>query len=277
MPSPAPSGTSKKRRWPWIVGVVGLLVVALGAYGIWWFLKDDSPPPPSLEGALAGVSTTAASPASTAASTTAEGGSGDTTGAASGSSTAPDGVAGTWSVDTSLGDFSFQDATGTFVGFRLDEELQGIGKTQAVGRTPAVTGTITIYGTTLTATEITADLSKLTTNESRRDSRARGALDTSTFPDATFTLTSPVELGADVASGQPVTVQATGDLTIRDVTKSVTVDLQAQLNDDGTVIAVVGSIPVVFADYGVAVPKAPVVVSAADNGDIELQLLFTRS
>jgi hypothetical protein len=56
----------------------------------------------------------------------------------------------------------------------------------------------------------------------------------------------------------------------------VTVALQAQLNGDGTIIAVVGSIPVVFADYGVSVPSSPVVVSASDNGQIELQLLFTK-
>ena len=65
-----------------------------------------------------------------------------------------DGVAGDWTVDTSVGQFSFEDSTGTFVGFRVSEELSGIGSTTAVGRTPAVSGTMTIDGTTLTATNI---------------------------------------------------------------------------------------------------------------------------
>ena len=46
------------------------------------------------------------------------------------------GIAGTWTVDTSIGEFSFEDSTGTFVGFRVQEELCGIGSTTAVGRTP---------------------------------------------------------------------------------------------------------------------------------------------
>lgn len=275
--SPSPAPTKKKRRWPWVVVALAVVLGALAAYGIWWFLKDDSPPPPSLEGALEGVSTTVAG--STASPETSPAVAGDTTAAqpADTSAAAPaDGVSGTWAVDTSLGEFSFEEATGTFVGFRLDEELQGIGSTQAVGRSGAVDGTITIDGTTLTAADISADLSQLTTNDSRRDSRARGALDTDQFPNATFTLTAPVELGADAGNGEPLTVTATGDLTIRDVTRSVTFELEAQLSSDGSIIAVVGSIPVVFADYGVSVPSAPVVVSAADNGLIEMQLLLTR-
>ena len=277
-PAPPKTETRKRRRWPWVVGITVVVLAALAAYGIWWFLKDDSPPPPTLAGALAGVSTTEASAETTGAvQTTIEAGVTETTSAGAGTTgTVSSGVDGTWAVDTSLGEFSFDDATGSFVGFRLDEQLQGIGSAQAVGRTPAVEGTITIDGTTLTSADITADLSQLTTNDSRRDSRARGALDTNSFPEATFTLTGPVELSADASGGQPISATATGDLTIKGVTNSVTVALQAQLNGDGTIIAVVGSIPVVFADYGVSVPSSPVVVSASDNGQIELQLLFTK-
>ena len=50
--------------------------------------------------------------------------------------------------------------------------------------------------------------------------------------------------------------------------------LQVQLVDD-TVI-VVGSLDVTFSDYGVSVPTAPIVLSAADQGVIELQLFFTK-
>jgi len=47
----------------------------------------------------------------------------------------------TWAVDTTVGEFSYEDSTGTFVGFRVDEELSGLGSTTAVGRTPDVSGT----------------------------------------------------------------------------------------------------------------------------------------
>jgi hypothetical protein len=39
-------------------------------------------------------------------------------------------------------------------------------------------------------------------------------------------------------------------------------------------VVVVGTVEVVFADYGVSVPDAPIVVSAEDHGIIELQLYF---
>ena len=185
------------------------------------------------------------------------------------------GVDGTWAVDTSVGQFSFEDSTGTFVGFRVSEELSGIGSTTAVGRTPAVEGTMTINGTTLTATTIDADMTALTTNNSRRDRPAQDALGTSQFPTATFVLTSPIELGDAASTGAKTAVTAKGDLTVHGVTKSVEVPLEAQLTGD--TIVVVGSLPVVFSDYGITAPTAPIVLSVDDHGTMELQLFFTRA
>ena len=39
---------------------------------------------------------------------------------------------------------------------------------------------------------------------------------------------------------------------------------------------VVGSLDIVFADYGVSVPSAPIVVSAEDQGVVEFQLFFAQ-
>ena len=184
------------------------------------------------------------------------------------------GIDGSWSVDTSIGEFSYEDSTGTFVGFRIAEELSGLGSTTAVGRTPDVTGTLTVDGTTVTAVTIEADMTSITTNDNRRNDKVQDALETGQYPTATFVLTEPIELG-DVAEGATIDVQATGELTIHGVTQTVTIPLQAQLVDD--TIVVVGSLDIVFADYGVEVPTAPIVVSADDHGPLELQLFFTRS
>ena len=62
--------------------------------------------------------------------------------------------------------------------------------------------------------------------------------------------------------------------TIHGVTLPVTFPLQAQRVGD--TIVVVGQLDVVFADYGVELPTAPIVLSLADNGIVELQLFFTR-
>ncbi len=245
------------------ITAVGVAVVALLLVGggIFWFLRDDAPDEVNLDTAAQGVTTTTADESTT---TTAGGGT-----------ATPDGIDGTWSVDTSTGAFDYESATGTFVGFRISEELASIGSTEAVGRTNAVTGSMTISETTVTDASFTVDMTQITTNESRRDNRVQSALNTQQNPNATFTLTEPIELGADAASGAEVTATAKGDLTINGVTKAVEFPLQAKLVD-GTVV-VVGSLDVTFSDFGVEVPSAPVVLSVDDHGALELQLLLTRS
>ena len=101
------------------------------------------------------------------------------------------------------------------------------------------------------------------------------SLETGSFPTATFELTKPVDFGGVPADGQTVTVDATGDLTIHGTTKELTIPLQAQVVNGR--IAVVGSAPLTFTDFGITMPTAPVVVSVEDNGTIEFQLFFSRS
>ncbi len=93
-------------------------------------------------------------------------------------------ITGTGPTDVDCGEFDYESATGSFGGFRIEEELSGIGSTTAVGRTSDVTGELTIV--------------------------------------------------------------------------------------------VVGSIDIVFADYGVEVPESQIVVSVEDSGILEFQLLFVR-
>ncbi|MDE0237453.1 MAG: hypothetical protein OXN95_09545, partial [bacterium] len=49
---------------------------------------------------------------------------------------ASEGVGGQWIVDMSIAEFNYDESAGTFVGFRVEEELASIGSTTAVGRTP---------------------------------------------------------------------------------------------------------------------------------------------
>ena len=276
---PRPPTNRRRRLVRWIAGGV-VVLVALAGLGIWWFFKDDAPAEVTLDAATAAIAedtvpSPETQPAATAAPDTTDAAVDPTTAdTATTAAAATSGIAGTWTVDTSIGTFSFEDSTGTFVGFRVQEELSGIGSTTAVGRTPEVAGTLTIDGTTVTAVSVEANMDAITTNDSRRDDNARRALDTDEFPTATFELTQPLELGDAAASGEPVAVTAIGDLTIHGTTLPVEIPLEAQLVDG--VVVVVGSVDVVFADYGVSVPDAPIVVSAEDHGVIELQLFFTR-
>jgi len=268
--------TTRRRLVRWIAGGVIVLAVLAGL-GIWWFFKDDAPAEVDLDAATAALDEAVPSETAEQPVVTATAADPPTTEAVTEGVTDPVstdvGVAGTWTVDTSIGEFSFEDSTGSFVGFRVEEELTGIGSTTAVGRTPVVSGTMTIDGTTVTAVSIEADMGEIVTNDRRRDDNARRALDTDEFPTATFVLTQPIELSVAAAGGEPVAVTALGDLTIHGVTTPVEIPLEAQLVDG--VVVVVGSLDVVFADYGVSVPDAPIVVSAEDHGIIELQLFFT--
>jgi polyisoprenoid-binding protein YceI len=240
-----------------LIGAAVVVLVAIGG-GLFWFFHDDAPEKVNLDTAAKGVATT----------TTAAGGQGTTEAPTAGA------LDGTWKVDTTTGSFDFESATGTFVGFRIKENLAQIGSTTAVGRTGDVTGSMRIAGTQVTSAKFDVDLTTITTNQSRRDDRVQQALETDQFPTATFELTSPIELGADASSGEEVDVTAKGNLTIHGVTKAVEFPLQAKLVN-GTVV-VVGSLDVTFSDYGVEVPRAPVVLSVDDHGILELQLLLTK-
>ncbi|CAN5857408.1 hypothetical protein BH18ACT2_BH18ACT2_21450 [soil metagenome] len=157
----------------------------------------------------------------------------------------------------------------------MQEELSSIGSTTAVGRTPTVTGEIMFDGTTLSAATIEADMTAISTNESRRDDNVQSAMETDQFPTATFVLTQPIDLSDAVNTGVATRIEATGDLTIHGVTTPVTLPLDAQLVD-GTIV-VVGSLDIALSTYGVEAPTAPIVVSVSDQAVVEFQLFFAQA
>src|ERR1700730_1000982 len=163
-----------RRALPFIVAGALLAVLAGGGYGVWYLFLQPAGPAAVSQATLPPVPSTAAG------------------------STRPlafSGIDGTWNVDTSIG--SFTDFSGSFVGYRVQEQLASIGANTAVGRTPKVSGSLTIAGTRVTAATITADLTGLRSDDQRRDGQLdHKGIETSTFPTATFTLTSPIDLGS---------------------------------------------------------------------------------
>jgi polyisoprenoid-binding protein YceI len=178
--------------------------------------------------------------------------------------------AGTWTV-----------TSGSQAGYRVREQLASLpAPSDAVGRTSAVTGTLTLAqsasGYSVTAANFTVDVSKLTSDQSRRDQRIHSqGLQSDRYPTATFKLTAPIALPAEAASGQAVRVSATGDLTIHGVTKSVTIPIDARLT--GSKIELVGSITFPFSQFGMTPPSIGGFVSVQDNATMEFQLLLAQS
>ena len=251
-PQPVPASSSRGRLVLIAVVAVLVVVVAGGGYGVWYlFLRPAGP-------AAVGSQALAPLPSLAAATVPLPAG----------------GLEGTWNVDAPIG--SFADSTDSFVGYRVQEQLASIGANTAVGRTPGVTGTLTIAGSKLTAVAITADLTALQSDDSHRDGQlVRGGIETGTFPTATFALSSPIDLGATPTDGNEIDASATGQLTLHGVTKTVQVALKARLS--GSVIEVVGSLPIVFSDYQIQKPSSFSVLSIADSGTMELQLFFTHA
>jgi polyisoprenoid-binding protein YceI len=261
---------------PWIRTLLLTILVAavmVGGFGVWYILFRPAGPPPLGTGApvIPGQGTP---PASGAAVATASPGITVTPP----TSTAPVGILdGTWTIDRSIGSFDYAagDFSGSWVGYRVQEELVGVGGTVAVGRTPEVTGSLTIAGTTVTGASFEVDLTTLRSDESMRDDQlGRQGIETDRFPTATFVLTEPIELGSIPAQGEDVAVTAVGDLTIHGVTRSVPIELHAALRDD--VIAASGSIAFTWGDFDMEQPTAQRVVSLADEVTMETQLFFSR-
>ncbi|MDA3804765.1 MULTISPECIES: YceI family protein [unclassified Clavibacter] len=175
------------------------------------------------------------------------------------------------SLDTSNLSGDWKIGAGSTAGYRVAEVLNGTDVT-VVGKTEKVSGTITVDGSTLKDATVTVDVGSVATDQAARDDYFHStAMEVSKYPDATFTLTQPVD-AAVPASGKVATVEATGELTMHGVKQTVTVPLQAALTADG--VQVSGSIPVTFADYGVEAPSLGF-VSVQDKGTVEFLVKAT--
>jgi polyisoprenoid-binding protein YceI len=187
-----------------------------------------------------------------------------------------DSVDETWMIDTSFGDNEFPFDGNTYVGYRVVEELASIGGFTAVGRSTVVSGSLTIEGTQITAVDVLADLTRLKSDTTARDEIIRSqALESATFPEASFALVEPIELDQIPANDETIKTDAVGELTLHGVSNRITVQLEATLVGDDTIV-VVGRIPIQFDDFDIEPPSAAIVLSIEDEGEIELQLFFTR-
>lgn len=240
--------TSRKRRNLLVLAGVALVgVLAVGGFGIWYLFFRPAGPA-AVEG-KAPVFPAASVPA-------------------------PASLDGEWQVSTSLG--SMSDFSASWVGYRVQEKLASIGANTAVGRTAGVSGSMTVSGTTVTAVTITANLTGLQSNDPNRDGQlSRQAIETAKYPTASFATTQPIDPGSLPADGKVVRVTATGTLTLHGVTRTVQIPLSVERR--GGIIAVTGSLEIVFADYQIVPPSSFAVLSVDDHGTMELHILFTHA
>jgi polyisoprenoid-binding protein YceI len=257
-----------KQHWKKFVAAA-VLLAALGAGGfLFWFyvLKDDPPPALTTSDLDAALADTAVDTVVVAGTT-----SSDSIAESASSSPVATTSAGTADVSPSGMWTLTPDST---LGYRIQEVLSGL-DTEAAGRTNDATGTLTIDGTSATAAEFSVNMASMTSDSSRRDQQFRGRIMTvDQFPTSSFALTSPIEFGSVPTEGATITATATGDLTLRGVTRSVTFEVQAKLENGR--IGVLGNIPILFSDYDIPDPSSQL-AKVNDDGLLEFVLVFERS
>ena len=258
MSAQSPGRAPRKKAVIILGAVVGVVIAVLAASFIYAKVinKADKALDQSTIDSLLAATTTSTAPATSAPG-----------------STSPATTAPATSAPAAGADGTRTAAADRILGYRVKESINGF-DTEANGRTSAVTGSLTIAGTSATAAQFTVDMTTFKSDEGRRDGQFNGRImAVDQFPTATFVLTQPIDFGAVPADGS-ITTNATGDLTLRGVTKSVTFELSATYRNGR--IAVLGNIPVVFADYGIPNPSIATIVTE-DNGLLEFALVFDRA
>jgi polyisoprenoid-binding protein YceI len=172
-------------------------------------------------------------------------------------------------------------APGSVVGYRVREQLGFLpAPDDAVGRTSAITGGFSIdaSGSTFTVGNVSldADLTKLQSDDGRRDRRLAGiGLQTAQFPSAAFAAQGPISVPSGTVSGVAATVPATGRLTIHGVTRTVTIPLQVRR--DAGQIDIAGSLRFPFSDFGMTAPSVGGFVTVQSDPTLEFRILFQHA
>jgi polyisoprenoid-binding protein YceI len=181
---------------------------------------------------------------------------------------------GTATNSTSSLDGTWNVGTGSQAGYRVQEVLVGQNAT-AVGRTSKIWGSLTISGSTVTKGSFTVDMASVVSDQSQRNARFDGPImDVTQYPTATLTLSAPIDLGTIPAAGTVEHYNATGDLDMHGVTKSVSFPVTAERVGSG--IDVLADISITFSEWNIANPSVGGFVTTANTGTLEVLLQLTQ-
>ena len=160
------------------------------------------------------------------------------------------------------------------VSFSIYEELGGQPKT-VVGTTSQVAGQLAVDTQDLSQTQvgvIQVNARALATDSERRNGAIRNfILNTNQYEFITFTPTSLTGLSSAAEPGQSFTFQIFGDLTIRNVTQSVTFTVTAQ-GVSASQISGTATATVKRSDFNLTIPSVPNVANVGE--EVTLQIDF---
>lgn len=147
----------------------------------------------------------------------------------------------------------------------------------AIGTTSDVSGQVSIDLSgqpTGEVTEIVVDLRTLKSDSDRRDNAIRERwLESNTYPEARFVSTGIEGAPATYTDGETVSFKLVGDMTIRNVTKPLTFDVQATLQ--GNTLTGTATTAFLMTDFGFEPPTIAGAISVEEG--VKLKIDFTAS
>lgn len=142
----------------------------------------------------------------------------------------------------------------------------------AVGVTTQINGQINLDAANPANSSINSieiDISQFKSDSSRRDSVIRDRfLESARYPIAVFVPTAIEGLPATYAPGELLTFRVTGDLTVRQTTRSVTFDVTARL--DSNTLSGVATTTILMSNFGIG----PIEIAGVLGTEDEVKLTF---
>jgi len=150
-----------------------------------------------------------------------------------------------------------------------------VGEVNTVGITDDVSGQLTIDANgapRVAGGEVRIGLDGLASDDDRRDRRVRERiLDTLSFPDAIFVPTEMIGFPADYQPGDTAEFTLTGDLTVRDVTRTISLDVVATYTEDR--VEATGTSVIAMSDFGIEPPSFAGVFDVGDEVRLTVELV----
>lgn len=175
------------------------------------------------------------------------------------------GVDGHWDVVSGAGENSSE------AGYTFDEVLPGQEKSTS-GRTSSVSGSLVVNDGILEEGKVAVDVDSIESDIEKRDIHVRdNILHTDQYPEATFTISDPVDLSSLPEDGSVDTVTVNGELTMHGKTNDVTAELTVLRTGENVIVE--GQVPVEREAFGIVSPEF-VASQIAEEGTVDLLLVF---
>lgn len=163
--------------------------------------------------------------------------------------------------------------------FTLEEDLMGT-RTTVIGQTTQLGGDIVLNFSNPSASEIGAiriNSRSFASDREMRDRAIRNYILQSSqdeFEFIDFVPTEIIELPESIEIGETYSFDVNGDLTIIDEINSVTFTVTVSI-DSETQISGTASANVMYADWGISIPRVPGVANVTEDVDLEISFVAT--